>query len=118
MYKKLLFFLMLLCGSSCKDRIAENLDTTIIEQKDSLVLYVKKDGTGDFMDVQSAINSIKDASKDKIYEVRVCDDFSYTDLTDLWCYYDPETRNTEKNPTQHIAAIISKDYVNVVGWGG
>lgn len=78
-------------------------------------LYVKKDGTGDFTTIQDAINSINDASIINQYEIRVCDDFSITELTDLYLISSPSTKNTQVNPTAPCAYIVTKDYVHIVG---
>ena len=106
------------------DAVRQNA-TNISDIKDSLenltenkktTLYVKKDGTGDYTDIQSAINSIIDASATNRYEVRVCDDFEYSDLTNLYLVWNPENKNPNANPTSPIAVVITKPYVDVVGY--
>lgn len=73
-------------------------------------------GSGyDYSDIQSAVNAATDANSYHIYEVRVHNDLKYTDLTDL--YRLNGTKNTKANPTDHVAAIVGKNWVSVVGWG-
>ena len=80
------------------------------------VINVNADGSADFTDIQSAINSVTDASPTNLYEIRVHSDFKYTTLTDLYKVA-TYAKNTEANPTELVAAICGKDYVSVVGWG-
>lgn len=68
-----------------------------------------------YADIQSAINAVTDASPNHLYEIRVHNDIKYTDLTDL--YKLNGTKNTAANPTAHVAAIVGKNWVSVVGWG-
>lgn len=74
-------------------------------------------GTGyAFADIQSAINSCSNASPWNRYEVRVHNDLKFTSMTDLYKVSN-FTKNTSANPTEHIAAIVGRDYVSVVGVG-
>lgn len=77
-----------------------------------------------FADIQSAINSCSNASPWNRYEVRVHNDLKFTSLTDLYKVVNVGMtqgmtfeKNTEINPTNHVAAIIGRDYVSVVGAG-
>lgn len=80
------------------------------------ILYIKKDGTGDYTTIQSAINAIEDASIINQYELRVCDDYVERNLLSLYRVSDGQ-RNTESNPIEPCAFIVTKDYVNIVGYG-
>lgn len=80
------------------------------------VINVNADGSMDFTDIQSAINSVTDASPTNRYEIRVHSDLKFTSLTDLY-RVGTFAKNTETDPTAHVAAIVGKDYVSVVGWG-
>jgi hypothetical protein len=82
------------------------------------IKYIKSDGTGDYITIQEAINSITDASFVSQYELRLCNDEIYTDMTDLWLVSSPSTHNANANPTSAIAAIITKDWISIVGYGG
>ena len=100
-----------------RSKVIQGLETIVGKQGSKKILYVKKDGTGDFTDIQSAINSINDAAIDNQYEIRVCDDFLITDLTELYKKNSPTIHNSSAlAPSEHIAAIITKDYVNIVGY--
>ena len=68
------------------------------------------------MTIQEAINSITDARIDNQYDVQVFDDFTITDLTELWLLVYPNT-HTAATPTLQSALFITKDYVNVRGIG-
>jgi hypothetical protein len=80
-------------------------------------LKVKKNGTGDFLDIQSAINSITTASLYNQYIIDVYDDFEVTDLTQLYKVASPTIKNTLANPTESVAMVIGKDYITVRGFG-
>lgn len=82
------------------------------------IKYIKSDGTGDYTTIQDAINAITDASFVNQYELRLCNDEIYTDVTDLWIVSSPSTHNANANPTSAIAAIITKDWISIVGYGG
>ena len=77
-------------------------------------ISVKKDGTGDFTDIQSAINSVYNASIENQYVVDVYDDFECTDLTELY-----STSNYTSHPasgtdiTEEVAMVVGKDWVHV-----
>jgi len=78
-------------------------------------ISVKKDGTGDFTEIQPAINSITDASASNRYVVDVYDDFVINNLTDLYKVANPTEKNTLANPTEAVSIVIGKSYVSVVG---
>jgi hypothetical protein len=80
------------------------------------ILYVKSDGTGDYTTIQAAINAITDARIDNQYEIRLCNDEVYSDMTDLWKVSEPTSKNTNANPSQAIAAIVTKDWITIVGY--
>ncbi len=80
------------------------------------ILYVRKDGSGDFQHIQDAINSITDASITNQYEIRVCDSYLYTDLTNLWLKSNPNIKNTSLNPNVFVCAVVTKNWVNIVGY--
>lgn len=81
-----------------------------------VVKYVKADGTGDYTTVQDAINDITDATITKQYEIRLCNDEVYTDMTDLWLVSSPASHNTNASPSASVAAIITKDWITIVGY--
>ncbi len=78
-------------------------------------VIVKKDGSGDFTTIQDAINSIKDASPSKQYDVQVWDDFYINDLKDL--FKSNGSKNTEDNPTSSVMLVKMKNWVHVRGMG-
>ncbi len=80
-------------------------------------IHVKQDGTGDFTEIQAAINSINDASESKQYTVYVHDDIFIDDLTKLWNVYKPERVSDPSEINGQTAVIITKHWVNVVGVG-
>ena len=82
------------------------------------IVSVKKDGTGDFTNIQKAINSITDASVDNQYEIQVYDDWYVNDLKELWQVEHPTVINTSDAPSTFVAFIITKDYVHLRGVNG
>lgn len=78
-------------------------------------IAVKKDGTGDFKDIQEAINSIKDASPENQYDIQIYDDFEVNDLNML--YKNDGSKNTESNPSVMVAFIWTKSWVHLRGMG-
>lgn len=82
------------------------------------IKYIKSDGTGDYATIQEAVNSITDASFVNQYELRLCNDEIYTNMTDLWLVNNPSTHNASVNPVSSIAAIITKDWIDIIGYGG
>lgn len=80
------------------------------------IKYIKADGTGDYRTIQEAINDITDASITNQYELRLCNDEIYTDVTDLWLSNSPSVHNTNANPTTQIAAIVTKDWIRITGY--
>lgn len=95
--------------------ISKGLQQIIDKENSRNIINVKKDGSGDFTNIQDAINSINDATIDNQYEIRVYDDYHIEDLTNLYLYGNPQQKNTNANPTKPIAYIITKDYVNLRG---
>lgn len=81
------------------------------------IITVKKDGTGDFTNIQEAINSIKDASVTNQYEVQVFDDYYINDLTELWEVHNP-TVHSSSEPDVFVSYITTKDFVHLRGIGG
>lgn len=78
---------------------------------------VKKDGTGDYLTIQEAINAITDASPNKQYDIQVFDDFEINDLKDLWLANAPTYQNSSDSPSNSIALVITKDWVHIRGIG-
>jgi hypothetical protein len=87
----------------CKDEVSEEIPVIPNEEKNTV--HVKKDGTGDFISIQEAIDSITDASKDKIYDVLIYDDWEVDNVDDL------------KTKNNWYYLFSTKDYVNVRGVG-
>jgi hypothetical protein len=96
-----LLFVFLPFAGCCKDEINDEIP----KGEDKTVFHVKKDGTGDFTSIQEAIDSITDASKDKIYDVYVHDDWEVDNINGL------QTSKT------WYYLFATKDYVNVRGVG-
>lgn len=87
-------------------------------QRNSMVpIHVKRDRSGDFTEIQAAINSIQDASPEKPYVVYVHDDVLITDLRQLW---NVSTRTRVEDPAAikgQVAAIIPSHWIQIVGVG-
>lgn len=88
------------------------------QQRNQMVaIHVKRDGSGDFTEIQEAINSIQDASPEKPYVVYVHDDMLITDLRQLW---NVSTRTRVEDPAAikgQVAAIIPSHWIQIVGVG-
>ena len=81
-------------------------------------ISVKKDGTGDFTNIQDAINSITDASKYKQYEILVYDDFVSESLTDLRLFDNPVQHVTSmESINSAVVYVYAKDYIHITGMG-
>ena len=78
-------------------------------------ITVKLDGSGDFLTIQEAINSVTDATVTKQYDIQVFDDITITDVTDLWVKSTPNVKNTATTLTEQIAMFITKNFVHVRG---
>lgn len=80
-------------------------------------IHVKRNGSGDFTEIQEAINSIGDASPEKPYVVYVHDDYLITDLTKLW-HVNSRTRVDDPAAIRgQVAAIIPSHWIHIVGVG-
>lgn len=101
--------------TSITKKIEEAIDGLLTEK---IIITVKKDGTGDFTNIQTAINSITDASQTKQYEVQVFDDWYVNDLTKLVSISNPTVYNDSQNPTSQQAFIVTKNYVSLKGMNG
>ena len=80
-------------------------------------VIVKKDGTGNFTTIQAAINSITDASVTKQYDIQIYDDFDVTDLSQLLKIASPTTQNTDANPVEAVALVITRNWIHIRGIG-
>jgi hypothetical protein len=80
-------------------------------------IHVKADGSGDFTEIQEAINSIKDASPENPYVVYVHDDILITDLTKLWHVNSRERVSDPAAIRGQVAAIIPDHWIQIVGVG-
>ena len=78
-------------------------------------ITVKKNGSGDFTNIQDAINSVKDASQTNQYDIQIYDDFVVNDLTQL--YLKDGSRNTNIIPTALCALVWTKSWVHLRGMG-
>jgi len=78
-------------------------------------ITVKKNGSGDFTNIQDAINSVKDASQTNQYDIQIYDDFIVNDLTQL--YLKDGSRNTNIIPTALCALVWTKSWVHLRGMG-
>ena len=78
-------------------------------------ITVKKNGSGDFTNIQDAINSVKDASQTNQYDIQIYDDFIINDLTHL--YLKDGSRNTNIIPTALCALVWTKSWVHLRGMG-
>lgn len=82
-------------------------------------ISVKADGSGDFTEIQAAINSIADASVANQYVIDVYDDFTVTDPLALYLVNSPITKQASATAvTQYIAVVVMKDFVHLNGVGG
>lgn len=97
------------------NKLNKSFEQNIGKSGSKNILYVKKSG-GDFADIQSAINSINDASISNQYEIRLCDDYEITSPMDLVYKDAPTTKNPNANPIAACAYIVTKDYVDIVGY--
>ena len=87
-------------------------------QRDSMTpVHVKRDGSGDFREIQEAINSITDASPEKPYVVYVHDDILITDLKKLWHVNSRERVDDPAAIRGQVAAIIPSHWIHIVGVG-
>lgn len=87
-------------------------------QRDNLVaIHVKRDGSGDFSEIQEAINSIVDASAQKPYVVYVHDDVLITNLTKLWYVSSHKRVENPASIKEQVAAIIPSHWIHIVGVG-
>ena len=81
-------------------------------------ISVKKDGTGDFTNIQDAINSINDASEVKRYEILVYDDFVSESFTDLRPFSNLSAHiGSVADITDSVGYVYLKDWVNITGVG-
>lgn len=91
--------------------LRKGLQSTDGSKANVTILTVKADGTGDFTNIQDAIDSITDATIDKQYIVQVASDFSYNTRTQL--------RGSNIINSMSMSYVFStKDYVHVEGIGG
>ncbi len=74
------------------------------------VKTVKKDGTGDYLNIQAAIDGILDASLTNQYEILVYDDWYFTARSQL--------SGGAPGSTSQSWVFRNKDYVHVRGHGG
>lgn len=81
------------------------------------VVYVgkRKSSVGGYETLQEAINAITDASITNQYELRLCSDEIYEDASLLWSVSDSST-HPSSNPSDSCAAVITKDYVHILGY--
>lgn len=79
-------------------------------------ISVKKDGTGDFTEIQAAINSITDATSSKRYIINVYDDHIVTNMTDLYRTVNG-VKNTLANPTEPVSLFTTKNWIIIRGVG-
>jgi hypothetical protein len=106
------------CGYKAPTTLVQELvEIELGDVRKMNIVSVKKDGTGDFTDIQSAINSINDASPTNQYMIQVYDDYYIDDLTKLWLVNSPTQHSTD-TPNMACAFIITKDYVHLQGMGG
>lgn len=82
-------------------------------------IKIKKDGKGDFTEIQEAINSITDASPNKQYDIQVYDDVIISDLTKLYTFEGNKNTNDGINApiSEQLAIFTTKNWVNVRGVG-
>ena len=82
-------------------------------------IKIKKDGKGDFTEIQEAINSITDASPNKQYDIQVYDDVIISDLTKLYTFEGSKNTNDGINApiSEQLAIFTTKNWVNVRGVG-
>ena len=81
------------------------------------VVYVgkNKSKSGGYETIQEAINDIQDASVINQYELRLCDDETYNDPALLWNVSDTSV-HAASNPSEACAAVITKDYIHILGY--
>lgn len=94
--------------------LSEVLNNTKLTQ-----ITIKKDGSGDFTNIQDAINSINDASEYNQYELLVYDDFVSNSFSDLRYFDNPSIHVESVNSINSAVGLVyTKSWVHITGVGG
>ena len=100
------------------DSIVDTFKLPYIGYAAMKVIKVKVDGTGDFISIQDAINSITDADVNNQYDIQVYDDIIIDNMSDMWKNKGSQKLSENEYITPPSCAIFfTKDWVHVRGMG-
>ncbi len=108
------------CTYTIKSVVAETIIGDPSDSSSIVVnrIAVKKDGTGNFTNIQDAIHSITDASEDNRYEIEIYDDFVSSAFTDLHFIGSPTVSvEGEGSINAMVSYVTTKNWVSLIGKG-